>query len=101
MALRNYEHNGATWQFDDSDVPDGAVEVKAAVPANKAVTPEDKAPESSEPEESEAPEEAVTPEDKAPESSEPEESEAPEEAVTPEDKAAVNGRSKPAVSTKR
>ena len=43
MALKNYEYNGATYQFDDSDVPDGAVEVKAATPKNKSVTPEDKA----------------------------------------------------------
>lgn len=57
MALKIYEYNGATFQFDDSDVPAGAVEVKAAAPANKS--------------------------------------------VTPEDKAAVNGRSKPAVNTKR
>jgi hypothetical protein len=43
MALKNYEYNGATYQFDDSDAPDGAVEVKAATPKNKSVTPEDKA----------------------------------------------------------
>lgn len=43
MALKNYEYNGGTYQFDDSDVPDGAVEVKASMPQNKAVTPENKA----------------------------------------------------------
>lgn len=43
MALKNYEYRGATFQFDDSDVPDGAVEVKAAKPQNKSVTPADKA----------------------------------------------------------
>lgn len=43
MALKVYEHNGATYQFDDSDVPDGAVEVKAEKPQNKSVTPADKA----------------------------------------------------------
>jgi len=43
MALKIYELNGATFQFDDSDVPAGAVEVKASKPENKAVTPEDKA----------------------------------------------------------
>jgi len=43
MALKNYEYNGGTYQFDDSDVPDGAVEVKAAAPSNKSVKPENKA----------------------------------------------------------
>jgi hypothetical protein len=43
MALKNYEYNGGTYQFDDSDVPAGAVEVKAALPANKSVVPENKA----------------------------------------------------------
>lgn len=43
MALKNYEYNGATFQFDDSDVPDGAVEVKASKPENKSATPENKA----------------------------------------------------------
>jgi len=43
MALKVYEYNGATFQFDDADVPDGAVEVKASKPQNKSVTPEDKA----------------------------------------------------------
>ena len=46
MALKNYEFNGATYQFDDSDVPDGAVEVKAEKPSNKSVTPADKAADS-------------------------------------------------------
>lgn len=43
MALKNYEYNGGTYQFDDSDVPAGAVEVKAGKPANKSVTPTNKA----------------------------------------------------------
>lgn len=43
MALKNYEYNGSTYQFDDSDVPDGAVEVKAGKPANKSVAPVNKA----------------------------------------------------------
>jgi hypothetical protein len=43
MALKNYKYRGSTFQFDDSDVPDGAVEVKAATPENKSVTPENKA----------------------------------------------------------
>jgi hypothetical protein len=43
MALKIYEYKGATFQFDDSDVPDGAVEVKAASMANKSVKPENKA----------------------------------------------------------
>lgn len=43
MALKNYEYNGGTYQFDDSDVPDGAVEVKASKAQNKSVTPENKA----------------------------------------------------------
>ena len=43
MALKNYRFNGSTYQFDDSAVPDGAVEVKAVVPENKAVTPRNKA----------------------------------------------------------
>lgn len=43
MALKNYEYNGGTYQFDDSDVPEGAVEVKAYTPQNKSATPENKA----------------------------------------------------------
>jgi len=43
MALKNYEYNGGTYQFDDSDVPAGAVEVKADKPVNKSVAPENKA----------------------------------------------------------
>lgn len=66
MALKIYELNGLTFQFDDEDVPDGAVEVKptdvimgevvadvpelepatevkADVPENKAVEPDNKA----------------------------------------------------------
>lgn len=38
MALKEYELDGRTYQFDDSDVPKGAklVETKQAAPANKA-----------------------------------------------------------------
>lgn len=43
MALKNYEYNGGTYQFDDSNVPVGAVEVKASKPENKSATPENKA----------------------------------------------------------
>lgn len=57
MALKIYELRGLTFQFDDQDVPAGAVEVravdviqgeivpevKAVKPDNKAVTPENKA----------------------------------------------------------
>lgn len=43
MALKNYEYNGGTYQFDDSDAPDGAVEVKASTTANKSATPSNKA----------------------------------------------------------
>ncbi|SEE82603.1 hypothetical protein SAMN04489740_2689 [Arthrobacter alpinus] len=60
MALKIYELNGLTFQFDDQDVPDGALEViaatvvdvpeiepaaeaKADVPENKAVEPDNKA----------------------------------------------------------
>lgn len=43
MALKNYEYNGGTWQFEDDEAPEGAVEVKAAKPANKSATPENKA----------------------------------------------------------
>lgn len=32
--MKEYEYNGSTYQFDEDNVPDGAVEVKAA-PANK------------------------------------------------------------------
>lgn len=58
MALREYLLDGRTYQFDDSDVPAGAVRVpehvdtstpadaapktKARKPANKARTPENK-----------------------------------------------------------
>lgn len=43
--LKVYEYRGATYQFDDSDVPDGAVEVKAVKPAEKkaAAAPKNKA----------------------------------------------------------
>lgn len=43
MALKIYEWNNSTYQFDDGAVPAGAVEVKAVAPGNKAVTPENKA----------------------------------------------------------
>lgn len=43
MALKNYEYNGGTYQFDDEAVPAGAVEVKAEKPVNKSVAPENKA----------------------------------------------------------
>lgn len=42
MALREYEYGGLTYQFDDQDVPEGAVEVKQIVPQNKAYTPANK-----------------------------------------------------------
>lgn len=49
--LKIYKYNGGTYQFDDSDVPEGAEEVKAAksaeskaapAPKNKAVKPASK-----------------------------------------------------------
>lgn len=43
LALKNYEYNGGTYQFDDADVPDGAVEVKSEKPSNKSVAPANKA----------------------------------------------------------
>ena len=60
MALKIYELNGLTFQFDDQDVPAGALEVvaatvvdvpelepatevKADVPEDKAVEPDNKA----------------------------------------------------------
>lgn len=60
MALKIYEFNGSTYQLDDQDVPDGAVEVrplevvqgefvpdvseeKTTAPKNKAVKPANKA----------------------------------------------------------
>lgn len=42
MALKIYEYGGLTYQFDDQNVPAGAIEVKQAVPQNKAVTPVNK-----------------------------------------------------------
>lgn len=43
--LKVYEYRGATYQFDDSDVPDGAIEVKSAkvVVKKSAPTPKNKA----------------------------------------------------------
>lgn len=40
--MKIYKLNGLTYQFDENEVPDGAVEVKAAEPKNKAVTPQNK-----------------------------------------------------------
>lgn len=37
--LKIYKYNGATYQFDDSDVPEGAVEVKAAKPVEQKAAP--------------------------------------------------------------
>lgn len=49
MTLREYEIDGRTFQYDDSDVPKGAKLVerdkpatKQAKPANKSRTPENK-----------------------------------------------------------
>lgn len=42
-ALKIYEYEGRTFQFNDEDVPDGALEVKAHTPLNKQVKPADKA----------------------------------------------------------
>ena len=38
MALKVYQYRGGTYQFEDGDVPEGAVLVKAVrAPTNKAV----------------------------------------------------------------
>lgn len=48
MVLKIYAYRGSTYQFDDSDVPEGAVEVKVEPPvktrkpANKAHAPSGK-----------------------------------------------------------
>lgn len=42
MALKEYAFNGSTYQFDENDVPDGAVLVKQAEPKNKQVKPANK-----------------------------------------------------------
>ena len=42
MALKIYELNGSTFQFDEDDVPVGAVEVKSVAPANKQARPANK-----------------------------------------------------------
>lgn len=42
MALKQYEWNGGTWQFEESEAPEGAVEVKAKKPANKTRTTKNK-----------------------------------------------------------
>lgn len=41
--MKIYEYEGRTFQFNDEDVPDGALEVKAHTPLNKQVKPADKA----------------------------------------------------------
>lgn len=45
MALKEYEYKGSTYQFDDGDVPKGAVLVatKAREPQNKSRQPKSKA----------------------------------------------------------
>lgn len=40
--MKIYKLNGLTYQFDEHDVPDGAVEVKAVEPKNKAAMPQNK-----------------------------------------------------------
>lgn len=42
MALKEYEFQGSTWQFEESQAPKGAVEVKSKPINNKARTPRDK-----------------------------------------------------------
>ena len=42
MALKEYEYRGSTYQFDDADVPDGAVLVKQVEPKNKQGKPANK-----------------------------------------------------------
>lgn len=51
MGLKEYEYRGATYQFDEDNAPDGAVEVKQAEkrenkqapkPQNKQRTPKNK-----------------------------------------------------------
>lgn len=37
--LKLYKYNGGTFQFDDSDVPEGAVEFKAPKPVEKKAAP--------------------------------------------------------------
>lgn len=41
--MKIYEYKGHTFQFDDNDVPDGAIELKAHTPLNKQRKPADKA----------------------------------------------------------
>lgn len=41
--LKDYIVNGKQYQFEDNDVPEGAIELKKAVkPSNKAVKPANK-----------------------------------------------------------
>lgn len=43
MALKEYEYNGSTYQFEEGQEPAGAVEVKQAPqPKNKQRTPKNK-----------------------------------------------------------
>lgn len=42
MALKTYSWRDSTYQFDDQDVPAGAVEVKREVPQNKQAEPANK-----------------------------------------------------------
>ena len=37
--LKLYKYNGGKFQFDDSDVPEGAVEFKVEKPAGKKAAP--------------------------------------------------------------
>ena len=41
--LKEYRWNGGTWQFDEKDAPNGAVEVKRGEPSAKAQQPANKA----------------------------------------------------------
>lgn len=42
MALKEYKYRDSTYQFDDDNVPDGAVLVKQAEPKNKQAKPANK-----------------------------------------------------------
>lgn len=44
MALKEYEYQGATYQFDDENAPEGAVlvEKKSRTPKNKQAKPANK-----------------------------------------------------------
>lgn len=41
--LKEYIINGKTWQYEEGEQPEGAVEVKAVEPPKKAVKPANKA----------------------------------------------------------